>query len=567
MDMPEWLTDIIIVLIVVLVIGLIVYNFFPSTWEKVSSIADEVFGLTTESKDIEATELSIDNMVFSFGECITNNMEGCYCNLKRDKIPENFKIWLANVDNGVRIAGLTDQDAATGNPKVVEGVRVGLAIVSQGSLQCQFEDITLRNLDGKITIKSKYEFYTGQGIAIPEILKLGNDLCFVTTALEAEIPVTDPAKLRFIAKISQNGKEEISNEEIMRAITSIGECSNVADADRGIAWPVSTGDIDSVSSCNAVKDGTGAGVRLKVTAGSPIKSPFEAGIVTEYCLENCRGEPYVIIYQVYNNIKKWPTGFYSKISGISSLTGSIKKEAANSKVTPTSIEGASVSATDVIGAAKNEITFAISYKSMPSNEFASLVSKTAFLGDASIRNILCELPRLKAEKYSGEGCAEIVISNGCGLIADTSYEEIRKLGRSISALQDKEKGQMLFVLNEDYNIVGFEKGQEGSGCSGSTAGKIKKPKSCEGKSCICLCEEPRVLNINPDCGTTDCYEFEDFGFSPLFMKGGDECDKGPYIQGFRHTGSRDGVPVINVYFERSGYMLGLCSKPPCIISQ
>lgn len=583
MELPDWLVDLIIVLVVILVIGSLVYIFYPEAFSRVGEIAGEVFGVTGEKKKAEATEEFITNVLESITTCLESGLNDCYCSLKREALPEGYKILLKNTAPGLLISGFTDEDVQIGG-KLVNGIKVSLAQVAnyeenkeiQSDIVCKPTDILLVNDEGNIVVRQVWDakFYTDKGLSIPEILKLENNLCFVTDAIEAKPSQLAPTGKETEALIKSGdvkfltkGKKISSLNEVLWLLESLAKCENTVSRHYSLTWPVSQNDIMFIRSCfNLYEDATGIGIN--VVDGASVKVPVYAAVITDYCEKNCGEEPYITMHEVYNAETNWPTGRYIKISGISIVKEGLRK----GEVTDTKIRGTALTAGSVIATASPAINFVIGYSAMPGNKLTIQPPGLKFKPDKElIKEMFCQLPHLKLEAYSGADCSDIakLIEARCREQRPTSNPAISlyELARAISRLKDGEKGSMLFDIGEDDIIIGFEKnevtfGEEPSWYKRfSSKWSIEKPEQCGNKACICLCQGWGALagqgTLKDACKEASCQTFDEHGFQPVSMQGGKDSELGPYIEA-------DGLLLRQAYYERKGNTLGLCTEPPCI---
>jgi len=585
--MPEkevgTLQKLILALVVILVIAGIIFLFYPEMGQRIGQISDEVFGVADKQENVEQAGTFVKDFLLSIDKCLTSNFNECYCNLARDKFPENYILKLENKD-GLVMTLISDENMLLDSKKI-ENVKVSLALLGQYSsesdLACKPMDISITNKEGKLIIKlikfdsKEYEFYTDKGLSIPEIFKFENEVCLVTTKVEKDVEPIDKDQVKLLTQgkkfleKSDKVKEILWSldslkkfleksdkvKEILWSLDSLKSCSNIANKNTPISWPIDPSNINSFDSCYNIKKDS-FGYSLNVKERSVIKVPVFAGVIIDYCETDCgNNRSYITIYEVYNNEKKpvldeYGNKRYVKISGFSSINqGGHGHLSYKSKgiVTGDSVSGLLVQYGEELGYSSNKIMFEIGFDGLQLAESAA--SKKVS------EKILCDLPKLDNKLYSGKDCNINCVTN-----VETPEQSLESLVSWLSRLEDRDKGRTTIKLDTNQILMGFGKDQKEFGdnnlwdCDSSLGryffiGSEDKPKQCGNKPCLCLCE-------GGDCEEAVCKTF-DSGFIPTFMQGGEGCEYGPFIDSLWN--------VADVYFERKGETLGLCTKLPCVI--
>ncbi|MBU4352254.1 MAG: hypothetical protein KJ939_04190 [Nanoarchaeota archaeon] len=564
--MPEkevgTLQKLILALVVILVIAGIIFLFYPDMGQRIGQIADEVFGTADKAEQVEQADTFVKDFLLSMDKCLNSNFNECYCNLERDKFPENYLLKLENKD-GLVMTLISDENMLLDSKKV-ENIKVSLAVLGQygpeSDLACKPMDILITNKEGKLIIKQikfdseEYEFYTNKGLSIPEIFKFENELCLVTTKVEKDSEPINKGQVKLLTQGKKFLEKSDKLKEILWSLDSLKSCSNVANSNNQIIWPIDPSNINSISSCyNLKKDSFGYGLNVKER--SVIKVPVFAGVIIDYCEIDCGSDgSYITIYEVYNNEKKpvlddYGNKRYIKISGFSSINqGGQGYSSYKSKgiVTGDSVSGLLVHYGEELGYSTDKLLFDIGFDGL--NLAESAASKKVS------EKILCDLPKLNDKMYSGKDCKISCVNN-----VETAEQSLESLINWMSRLEDRGKGVTTIKLDTNQILIGFGKDQAEFGdkfwsCNSATGkgpflGSEDKPKQCRDKPCLCLCD-------SDDCEEAVCKTF-DSGFIPTFMQGGEGCEFGPFIDSLDY--------LAKVYFERKGQTLGLCTKLPCII--
>ncbi len=617
MEVPEWLTNAIIVLVVIFIIGAIVYLIAPDTYKDIFKIAEETFEIGEEQKKAEAAEKIITTTIEGFTLCIGNAAEGCSCTLDESNLPNGYIVWLKNSKNeagekSVLMQAFSSEGAATGSLKSVSNVNVRLAVsgsaktkegIEKQGIFCAERDLRIWNNNGKIRIGEEtstgevqwFDFYNEAHSS--QILKSGNSVCFLTNAVETGIagmgatPLEDadnfnlvyefdfpkdtrPAWAREAAGSSGWVRRSLANNmygnpDIERgriaaeAIRQLPACTGTDWTSYMVLWPVSPQDIISIDSCKdkprELASSMGTNIPLSVTEDSNILSPVSKGVVTDYCSESCGSEGMSLaIYEVYDTGINWPTGRRIRISGMNEIDEKYKSKGS---VSSTKITGVEVSAGEILGKASGKISYIENFPAnvnMPENPQSLLPYGLVDTGEALYEEIFknpfeerfCSLPRLPAEKYTGEGCERITSIQGCSRAV--SRGSLQEMADKIPLLKNGESGRTVLSFIHDGRHYGylyvFPRGvgaytDEWIGIN-FLAEDTPRGICDKNRHCLCLC-----MSEN-DCTGGICEEIPEYGFNPATVNTA-------VIEG---GGAREKT----IFYQRLGDRLGICSSPPCI---
>lgn len=120
-------------------------------------------------------------------------------------------------------------------------------------------------------------------------------------------------------------------------------------------------------------------------------------------------------------------------------------------------------------------------------------------------------------------------------------EMLEKLVENTEELQDGKNGTMLGKVDPEYVLRAFSKKHR------------TLPQQCMGKSCLCLCEGGAFHFPKDACETGICKVYEEE--EPKFL-GQAAAILPPFL--YSET------EVLNLYYQKSGEYIGICSEMPCI---
>ncbi|MBU2638900.1 MAG: hypothetical protein KJ955_08045 [Nanoarchaeota archaeon] len=590
MEVPEWLTNAIIVLVVIFIIGAIIYLIAPETYKDIFSIAEETFEIGEEQKKAEAAQEIIGTTVEAFNLCIENAVEGCSCALDESSLPNGYIIWLKNTkdDEGKKILKMqafTPQGAAISNARDFSNINVRLAVagtaktkndIEKEGVICAESDMRIWNNNGKIRIGAEtggagevqwFDFY--HETHSNQILKQGSNVCFLTNTVESGIvgmagTIEDTERFNFIAEVDLPSNPTEAGRIAAEALRSLPACTGTDRSNYLVLWPVLPQNIISVDSCKdrprELASSMGTNIPLTATEDSDVIVPVNKGAVTDYCLENCGDEgKSVTMYEVYDTGINWPTSRRIKIAGLKEIDEKyqVKGVIESTKIT----KGANVSAGDILGKATAKISYIQDFPmqvSRPANPGALLpfgIIEEEGILDTLSRNALeerfCSLPRLSAEKYKGEGCERITSINGCSRALTRG--SLQEIADKISQLKNGESDKTVLSFIQGGRHYGylfvFARGanaytDEWIGID-VLAEDTPRPAICNmDKHCICLC-----MNEN-SCSSGLCQELPEYGFNPTTVN-------------TAMIGS-DNAREKTIHFQRLGERLGICTSTPCI---
>lgn len=566
MEVPEWLTNAIIVLVVIFVIGAIIYLIAPDVYKDIFKIAEETFQIGEEKKKAEAAEEIMGKVVEDFSLCIENAVESCSCVLDASKLPNGYIIWLKNIKNAagekiVKMQAFSPEGAATGNAKDVSNINVRLAISGTAKYRngnekqgiiCAEREMRIWNDNGRIRIGEQtstgevewFDLYS-EDIS-QQIFKSGNSVCFLTNKIETGMaegmakPIEDADDFNFISGFGGTDAEWKDDTKrsrlLVHQLASLPFCTmeeGAAGTSIGIVWPVEPGKITAIENCRDadtfkkgeetpleessvpetnVEQGTRveSRIHISVAEGADILVPVPAGVITNYCSENCRGEgKSITIYEVTSKETRIATGRVFKITGLKEIKEgyTARGALAEGKVK----NGKDVVQKEAIGTSGSKIIFSESFEAYAEGLFPAVcinpegvgapssdvpkvqnqetgptyrgyaryvreassragavfartrtecpaISESPFypgmenlggnIEERFIKARFCALPRLTAAKYSGAGCSAAVKAFETGCIAPGAERgTIPDLVSRISSLQSGESNRMM--LNFD----------------------------------------------------------------------------------------------------------------------
>ncbi|HII14981.1 MAG TPA: hypothetical protein HA362_01600 [Nanoarchaeota archaeon] len=656
MEMPEWVTYAIIVLAVILVIGLVLVKFYPETWSEISGVAEEVFQIGIEKKQDEAAIEVMDGTIQSIVACITNAVESCGCRIDTSTLPKGYSIVMQNrVEEGGKkyiLLNAIRQEDFVGTGQKIKDISLRLAVAGSVTangaeikgIACRellpknvskeddtdYENLIIRNDNGNIRItagnEGPFAFYD-ESISL-QLFKTGNNACLITNAVEAVTHSysafgdgTDSAPYwislykkkpvaAFFPEITETlgeipgmrERREAAQEKeaLFGQISRLPLCSGTAiggiAAGYGTPWPIASDAIVGLALCaGKYKQGDAEGTEIRINAapGTDISVPLHAGVVTDYCTENCGDEgKSITIYEVFNHEANWPTGRLIRLTGLSEIKAGMAKGEVKVEHRDVlgiggvwTVSGTNVSEGETIGKAGNTIGFIEAYERMPGNiyriEWGSRTPDNGIIREAlipgNIKGRFCMLPRLAEEKYSGEGCEAIqkFVKESCMSLAEELAGDTHSLDylrEQIAGLKDGEHKEIMLDFQGHNFLMGLKKGQSEFGdnwwkCRGGDAlgeaGTISRPggsypSECYSNDVPCICLAGSRLE---SLSKGNCRALWPIGFQPVFMKSGGECNDnddnfGPLVY--------SGGGYSKVIIQRSGKILGMCSSFPCI---
>lgn len=418
-ESTSWVTYALIILVVLMVVGIMIYTFYPETFSDVSKIAEEVFKFGEDAKKNDALQMITASTIGSIFDCLEKSLDNCGCELNMEqmaKLPEGYKVFMQNrVDKTeteeqkyLLVAAFDVNDAPVGVASRMNNIQMRLALHAKWQesgknmegVLCRpmetyeiatqtiggqesmvvdktFENMLIEKKNGKIVFKAgkygPYEFYH-EGIVM-QMHRIGSDVCFVTKAIEKIEnmgDLTDKQDMVRLVKFESGDSTEDTNWErdrVMEELFTIPRCEGTAGMDYSITWPANVGDITGIDSCgsNSVsQNGFSRWVKINVKPDNSVISPLAYGIVTDYCDSNCGEEgKSVTIYELHSAYEKFPetnrlTGRVVRIAGLKTIEETYKVRA---QVTKTSVTGGTVlRAGETIGTSTTALKMMETYK-------------------------------------------------------------------------------------------------------------------------------------------------------------------------------------------------------------
>ncbi len=527
MELPDWLTNLLIILALILIIGLILVKFYPESFNKTITIFDEVFGITLEQKKAENLTEAVLDLQKSIKTCLDSGLEDCSCGLNLNKLPEGYYIKLQNTEQGIAIAAFTNDFTKISETLIIEGLTISLAETKEFNHiiteSCNKQDITITKNNGLLGILSRKEFYPflAENIkGIPFSILKEKNLCLYTEKFD--IP-------------TESSKAELFLSEVLSSYACNTKQNN---SYYSLSWPINPNNIEQIKDCIKQYDNA-FGITLNVKSGSEIINPFKnQAMITSTCVNECDNGPFLTLSETY--LTGTPTGRYVIIKYINSI-------AKNLKTNKDHLSTELIKHGELLGTSNNEIEYIIGFnKSLTSIQIEP-------------EKIYCELPHLNYNKYIAQDCKPFIdnIIKGCSSLNLFNGKNIlNRLMQRLQNLKNDEKGKTSLIFTDKfienvrlpYFLLGFSKDQEEIQRS-IFLPNIKRPKQCQiGQACLCYCRDLGCLNPK----TSFCKNFNDKkGFSPSFIIGTD------YEEGVK-IGADE--LLTQLYYKRKGHILYLCSE-------
>ncbi len=227
----NWTVYAIIIVVVILVIGIIVYKFYPETFSDIEKVADDVFKFGEEKKNADATQEAIVSVINSIVDCLGKSNENCGCTLdmaQLKKLPEGYQVIIQNIVDKTDVKEekfVAVSPAKNGNPigniVRVNEIEISFAVPATAKedgkgiagIACRknipaiidtqtvngveekipgraYDNLILESQGGNIIIKEEsggtgygpYKFYDES--IVQQIYKKGDNACFITNAVE-----------------------------------------------------------------------------------------------------------------------------------------------------------------------------------------------------------------------------------------------------------------------------------------------------------------------------------------------------------------------------------------------
>lgn len=163
----SFIVTIIIVIIVLFIIGIIVYTFFPETYGKGMSLAEQALGMQTQQQRINDTQHSFNNFIESLRRCNNFVMVGCTCPLSVGKLPKDWQMVFEKVDDGTSVRIISDEEADILEPVMIRDTQIGIAVPAKLpngklALVCAFRTVLGSNNEHKLVFRGE-----GDRVKIP----------------------------------------------------------------------------------------------------------------------------------------------------------------------------------------------------------------------------------------------------------------------------------------------------------------------------------------------------------------------------------------------------------------
>ncbi|MFH1065828.1 MAG: hypothetical protein V1734_04970 [Nanoarchaeota archaeon] len=226
-EASNWTVYAIIIVVVILVVGIIVYKFYPETFSDIEKVADDVFKFGEEQKNADATQQVIGSVISSIVDCLGKANQNCGCTLdmaQLKKLPDGYQVIIQNrldktdvkeekfvlitpaklgdpLTNSVRVneieASFAVPATAKEDGKNIAGIactKISPVKISTQTINGQeqqitgteYENLILEKSGDNIIIKKgkygPYKFY--DEAVVRQIYKKGDNACFITNAVE-----------------------------------------------------------------------------------------------------------------------------------------------------------------------------------------------------------------------------------------------------------------------------------------------------------------------------------------------------------------------------------------------
>lgn len=277
----NWTVYAIIIVVVILVIGIIVYKFYPETFSDIEKVADDVFKFGEEKKNADAAQEAIASVIDSIVDCLGKANQNCGCTLDMEqlkKLPEGYQVVIQNridrtdveeekfvlltpaklgdpLTNSIRVNEIEVSFAvpatAKENGKEIAGIACAkvspviksMEIINGKEVEApvqSYENLILEKSGNNIIIKKTgygpYKFYDES--VVQQIYRKGDNVCFITNAVEDRGNAENSAQTG-IGEISENPNVffiyKMSNEAFTsapRAIAPSGSATVLGTAGR-----------------------------------------------------------------------------------------------------------------------------------------------------------------------------------------------------------------------------------------------------------------------------------------------------------------------------------------------
>lgn len=645
-ESTSWVTYAIIILAVIVVVGIVVLKFYPETFTDISNIAKETFKIGEDEKKAEASQRVIATTIDAIMECLEKELDNCGCELKKadlEKLPDGYKIFMQNrIDEtdpekpkSVLITAIDKNEGLIGKGQVMQPMQISIAVhekwVKNGKkmegILCRtlepynirtwntgtgeeaipdeiYETFNLEKSGNQIVVKAgtygPYNFFH-EGMIL-SMYKRGNNICFVTKAIEEEAAnagdLTGNNEMVPLLEFEEGNDIEYLKRQIDRVsqgLFRIPRCEGAAGMDYSITWPVALDEIKGLNSCGSAPAGFSREIKINVNEGSDVIMPLSYGVVTDYCEEGCGEEgKSVTIYELHSGYEKYSetgriVGRVVKIAGLKSINEANKVKA---EINRTGFRGGAIlKAGDIIGSSTGAITLMETYKrnaEVEGGEDWILKNLNHFIGNRrteeeiqkAIRSpeiLLCMLPTLPSEYYAGT-CAVTSFDRGSEC-RGIDWGSLTELANELSIMQEGGLYNMMMPICRHCRIalIGKNNTDRGAPCheatteevchtseEGTQCEQVVNPRSpscnlphrCpEGKTCVCEQKDPDYYSVTElqrqtyDLRESRCVQLPSYGFEPVFASGvvdsGDSTSK-------------------NIWMQRAGNTLAICENPPCI---
>ncbi|MBI4154079.1 hypothetical protein HY501_01980 [Candidatus Woesearchaeota archaeon] len=182
-------------LIVLVVLALTLYTFYPEPFKQVFGFASETMGLATEKENEIAAVATADLAVNAFASCLKLQHEGCSCSLDLLKLPEDYTITIENKLGSASVLALdADEKPLTETVKSIKDTKVGVAVMQLTTkkvlgkdspvleIGCVFPEKTTLRGDGS-SLSLLFAGSTEQ-LSSPALVRVNNrELCLVSEHL------------------------------------------------------------------------------------------------------------------------------------------------------------------------------------------------------------------------------------------------------------------------------------------------------------------------------------------------------------------------------------------------
>src|SRR3989338_6873055 len=147
-------------LIVLVVICLIIYAWYPAPFKAVFEFADEIIGLSGAAEDEALTLSTASATVSSFVDCVKTDGQHCSCAFGLTELPDDYTVILENKGSDVSVTALDPEEKPLSETaKLIKNLHVGIAVIQKTEKKVMGADISVMELgcifEEKVILRGK----------------------------------------------------------------------------------------------------------------------------------------------------------------------------------------------------------------------------------------------------------------------------------------------------------------------------------------------------------------------------------------------------------------------------